>query len=74
MGARDLGNRSLFRWSQYTSPPNADDPTTIIEDYIYYYNYVEQGPLALQMNAAVGPAVFGAHSFAQTAKAFCQTG
>lgn len=73
LGGRDLGNRSMFRWSDNNPPANPDDPDTFIADYIYYYNFVEQGPLALQMNAAVGPAVFGAHSHGKSAKAFCQT-
>ncbi len=64
----------MFRWSGYTAPANPDDPDTFIGDFFYYYNYVEQGPLALQMNYNVGNAIFAAHSLGQTGKAFCQTG
>lgn len=74
LGARDLASKSMFRWSESYGAPYPDDPSTMIDTYIYYYNYVEQGPLALQMNAAVGNAIFAAHSFERTAKAFCQSG
>ncbi|KAJ6638108.1 hypothetical protein Bhyg_10841 [Pseudolycoriella hygida] len=74
LGARDIARASMFRWSGLNAPIDLEDPDTFIEDYIYYYNYIEQGPLALQMNYAVGGAVFAAHSFGKTAKAFCQCG
>lgn len=74
LGARDIGNKSIFRWTDYITAPNPDDPNTIIGSFINYYNYLEQGPLALQMNSALGSSVFAAHSFSISAKAFCQTG
>lgn len=63
----------MFRWSQSFASPTPDDPETMLDTFIYHYNYVEQGPLALQMNESVGPAVFGAHSFVRSAKALCQS-
>ncbi|XP_037030957.1 uncharacterized protein LOC119083086 [Bradysia coprophila] len=67
-GARDLGGRGSYKWTPITAASSYS-----IGTFVNFSDFLENGPLALQMNLRVSNNLFPAPSYLKTAKPFCQS-